>query len=99
MPRHISLTDEQLSYLRDNINDCTFTHLARHIGVCVDTLKRILARHNIKQFDGAKYVPKFKPATWNRPCMKCKSTATRPKWQYICNSCKERNHDDYGFNI
>ncbi|WP_139117550.1 hypothetical protein [Endozoicomonas atrinae] len=100
MPRHIQLTDEQLQWLRDNHEVLSFSELAQHMGCCVDTLKRILARHNIRHFDGAKYTPRFNPPTWNRPCMKCKCTKPRPRWQYICTPCKERsNHEDYGFNL
>ena len=49
--------------------------------MCVDTLKRILVREGLRDFEGAKYVVarKVTVAMWERPCMDCKSTELRPK--------------------
>lgn len=97
MSRLVTLTDEQIEWLRESTGVLSYTSMARQLGCCVDTLKRILARHNIQQFDGAKYTPKFNPPQWHRPCMNCRRTDSRPKWQYICQTCKERaDHENYG---
>ena len=64
------------------------------MGVCVDTLKRILQREGLAEFDAAKYAVSLSfdtQQTWVRPCMRCKDETPRPKWQYICDRCKERN--------
>jgi hypothetical protein len=65
-----------------------YKEMAGHIGVCVDTVKRMLSRHGIEDFDGAKYA--FPPETkmWNRPCMGCGTTVTRPKNLYYCDKCR-----------
>ena len=87
----ISLTEEQLSWLKNaQTQELSFTEQADHIGCCVDTLKRLLVRYNLAEFEGAKYVPPRDAAVihWSRPCMICKSTQPRPKWQYICTDCK-----------
>ena len=59
---------------------------------CTDTLKRILVREDMADFEGAKYAlsPSHRTQTkmWKRPCIRCKSEVERPKWQYICDKCK-----------
>ena len=58
--------------------------MSSHLVCCVDTIKRMLSRYSIEQFDGAKYA--FPPETkmWMRPCLKCGNTAPRPKNKYYC---------------
>jgi hypothetical protein len=94
MPRVVSVTPEQVEWLRANHTRLMQTEMAAHIGCCVDTLKRILVRHGIVDFGGAKYCVadrSHRPKTWNRPCMRCKSTASRPRNQYICDTCHGRD--------
>lgn len=79
-------------------NKYTYRAMADYMGVCTDTLKRILVREGMAEFDGAKYAispQRDSQKTWAKPCMKCKDTTPRPKWQYICDRCKE-NSDTSG---
>lgn len=71
-------------------NSYTYRAMAKHFDICTDTLKRILMREGIAEFDGAKYAvaPSTLEQTWTRPCIKCRSEVARPKWQYICDVCK-----------
>lgn len=70
--------------------------MAKEAGCCVDTLKRILNREGIAVFSAAKYQTskRERQATWVRPCLSCGSKKPRPKWQFVCNACKEL-HADY----
>jgi hypothetical protein len=71
-------------------NSYTYRAMAKRFDICTDTLKRILMREGIAEFEGAKYVvaPAALEQTWTRPCIKCRAKAARPKWQYICDTCK-----------
>ncbi len=96
MGKPVVVTKDDIKYLANALKKKRpYTEMARHLGVCVDTVKRILQRESLKDFDGAKYVVALSSENfvkmWNRPCMKCKDDKTRPKWQYICNKCKEHN--------
>jgi hypothetical protein len=73
----------------------TLTAMAAELGVCVDTFKRKLVRLGIREFDGAKFEPprNHHAAFWYRPCMRCKTTKRRPKYQYICDRCKQTEYD------
>ena len=93
MTRPIALSDDDLDWLRSAANDesITYVAMARRIGVCVDTLKRILVRYGIKDFTNPKYFAanqKPQVPTWTRPCMICGDTKPRPKPKYICHTCK-----------
>lgn len=92
MPKRVNLSEEQIEWLKANCYDLSYVALAKHIGCCTDTLKRILVRLDLKHFHGAKYAveggPKSK--TWNRPCTNCGCDKTRPKWQFRCSSCHEK---------
>jgi hypothetical protein len=101
MGRRIALSDAQMSWLRTHYSDGKgppIKRVARLLGVCPDTLKRILMREGLAEFEGAKYaLPlsyyRHNAATWERPCLRCKTTAPRPKWQYVCDSCKAAADD------
>lgn len=95
MPKPTEPTPEQLEWLENAVEEgnVTYRAMAKHIGVCVDTLKRILHRNDIIHFDGAKYQLYPETVMWNRPCMKCKDDTTRPKGLYFCNGCR---HSDTG---
>lgn len=90
----IKLTPDQEQFLRANPDESPTT-LARTLGYHIDTVKRIQVRLGIKtelEYAGAKY---HRPSnsvlkTWNRPCTTCKSTTTRPKWQFRCDRCHRR---------
>lgn len=78
-----------LEYMLDH--DYSYRAMARRFGCCSDTIKRILVREGLAEFNGAKYAITANQSevdNWERPCIKCKSTASRPRWQYVCNKCK-----------
>ena len=86
MPKKTKLTTEQLDWLR-SLPPESLPVQAERVGVCVDTLKRILVREGIREFDGAKFVAPLKVNYWTRPCQFCKKCVKRPKWQFICDRC------------
>ena len=90
MPKSVQMTDADRQWLRQHHNDYTYKFMAGQIGCCVDTLKRILVREGLQEFDGAKYeLPRdHKVAQWERPCMSCGSTEKRPKFWFFCRSCR-----------
>jgi len=92
MPKHIILTQEQEEWLEENCETLSYADQARHIGCCVDTLKRILMRRGLVFFDGAKFATAASEHVemWSRPCMNCGCTKKRHKWSYVCDSCKSR---------
>jgi len=97
MPRTVNLTDADKDWLRANHTKQSYNSMARHVGVCSDTLKRILVREGLQEFDGAKYACSrdMHVKTWTRPCNSCGSTETRPKNYYFCTSCRRRmGYDD-----
>lgn len=89
MPRKIALTEEQVAWLTRHHNRRTFEDQARRIGCCVDTLKRILVRLGLREFDGAKYAMRARQQVWIRPCMNCGCAKPRPRLQYICDTCTQ----------
>jgi len=98
MPKKIVVSDHDMKWLRDNHRDHKYPELAKRVGVCTDTLKRILVREGLQDFAGAKYQlsranksDKF----WNKPCLRCKSTRPRPRWRYFCDVCKAKNATEY----
>jgi len=92
MGRPIELKKRELNWLRRNHDRVPYTEQARRIGVSVDTLKRILVKNGIAEFDGAKYArPPFEDAPrWDRPCIKCGSTEDRLRAYYLCTSCRSK---------
>lgn len=89
MPNPITPNEEQLDWLVAAVErGDTYRSMASHMGCCVDTLKRILHRHAIVEFDGAKYQIKPSYEMWTRPCMRCQCTAPRPKALYFCDICR-----------
>lgn len=86
MPKTTDLTPEHIEWLRVSQEE-TLVAQAERIGVCVDTLKRILVREGIRQFEGAKFVAPLKVNNWTRPCLICRKSVKRPKWQFICDKC------------
>ena len=96
------MTTAELDYLQKGLAaSLSYQTMADHLNVCVDTLKRILMRENLADFSAAKYVLAqseiTKTPTWQRPCMNCGSTKPRPKWIYVCSSCK-KNRDESGLD-
>ena len=73
----------------------SYREMAKQLSVCTDTLKRILVREGLAEFEGAKYAckPGHKnfSSSWQKPCLKCRDDSPRPKGQFICNDCKKAN--------
>lgn len=96
--RKISASERK--YLAKSLEDKKpYTEMAVRMGVCVDTLKRILQREGLATFEAAKYAVSMsyeEPQTWERPCLKCRDATPRPKWQYLCERCTERNNQYTG---
>lgn len=90
MPRVVRVSDADMAWLRTNHDYYSYSDLAQRIGCCVDTLKRILVREGLQEFDGAKYQVRreFDEKTWERPCMSCGSTEKRPKNWFFCRPCR-----------
>lgn len=67
-----------------------YVEMARRLNINEDTLKRALHKHEIVEFEGAKYQTsrRHDVQKWTRPCLRCKDTEPRPKNQYVCDKCK-----------
>jgi hypothetical protein len=91
MPKVVRVSDADLSWLRQHHDSYSYSDLAQRIGCCVDTLKRILVREGLQEFDGAKYQVRreFDEKTWSRPCMSCGSKEVRPKNWFFCRPCRK----------
>lgn len=92
MPKTVLLTDDDKVWLKQNHSKQSYNSMARRIGVCSDTLKRILVREGLQEFDGAKYQCSrdTNVKMWTRPCNSCGSTELRPKNYYFCTPCRRR---------
>ena len=82
MGKPVKITDADLKYLANALQENEpYTEMARHLNICVDTVKRILQREGLAEFEGAKYVIALSSEKhqkmWSRPCMKCKDTKPR----------------------
>ena len=98
MPKVVNVTDDQIDWLRKNHDAMSLNDVATRIGVCVDTLKRILVREGIREFEGAKYVVARKERVW--PCGSGRvwsvvlKNAVLKSW-YYCKRCRaSRGYDD-----
>jgi hypothetical protein len=80
----------ELEWLRSQHSNFTHHQIAERLGVCVDTAKRILMRHKLQYFPGAKYQIRPQPIKWRRPCIICGDTKPRTAAQYKCVGCTER---------
>ena len=93
-------TQGQLAWLRHAVAaNVSHLSMARHLGVHVDTLKRILVREKIAKLDNTKVatLTNNKPKTWTRPCMRCGCTEPRPRNQYFCDPCRQIITADAGY--
>ena len=102
MPAH-PVIEADVEWLRREFKaqNLTLKQMAQHCGCCVDTLKRILNRHNIAVYSAAKYQTSSSKNSgyWTRPCMMCGSKQRRPKNQYICTPCKDAQADETPYDI
>lgn len=90
----IKITKELKDYLSAALESGhSYEQIARKLGCCADTVKRIMSKLEIVSFDSAKFA--FPPTTilWTKPCLRCKSDAPRPKNKYYCDRCR---HTDDG---
>jgi len=97
LPTKVRIGETDLLWLYKNHDKKTYSEQADRLGCCVDTLKRILVREGLQEFDGAKYQVRrdFKEQMWSRPCMDCGDNAERPKNHYFCKACrKTRGYED-----
>lgn len=94
MSKQTYVSEEQLAWLRAAVAaNVTRRAMARYLGCCEDTARRILHRNGILEFDGAKFYSPPPTIMWNRPCSNCGSTTTRPKNQYRCDDCTSSTSD------
>ena len=93
MSRKTKLPDDEVAWLKQFHNTYSHKELAERYDVCVDTLKRILMRLNLQYFPGAKYQIKPSPKKWRRPCLNCGCKRPRPKNQYRCDPCLDKEAD------
>ena len=100
MPPRIALTDQDIDWLTRNHASLTFRQMARHIGCCPDTMKRILARHGLREVTNLKQLSsrtdlEAQAPMWTRPCLGCGDTEPRPKWWFFCRPCRsDMGYDD-----
>lgn len=93
MSKPFEVTDDLLDWLVDAVERGTsYVYMAARVGCCTDTVKRILHRHGIKEFEGAKYAYKDPPEMWSRPCNRCGDASPREKWLYFCTKCTIENN-------
>ena len=92
MPRKVLIREADLEWLYATHRMLSYTDLAAGIGCCTDTLKRILVREGLQEFDGAKYQVRrgHDVPQWNRPCIDCGSPERRPRNWFFCRSCRDR---------
>lgn len=90
MPRKVVVTEAHKKWLRQNHLSKSYPDMASHVGCCVDTLKRILVREGLQDFEGAKYQVRrtFRVERWTRPCITCGKPEERPKGWYMCRRCR-----------
>lgn len=92
MPKPIEIDERELNWLKENHRKTTYALMADKIGVCVDTLKRMLVREGLQEFDGAKYQLKRDTdiKMWSRPCLDCLDSTPRPKMWFYCRECRKK---------
>lgn len=92
MPKRVPITEQQYEWLEDNHTKVSYEHMAEQLNCCVDTLKRILVRRGLQEFDGAKYqLPRdHDKQMWTRPCVCCGDTKPRDRGYYMCIRCRAK---------
>lgn len=87
------ITSEVEQWLKLNHKSYTHKELAQHIGCCVETVRRALVRLELEVIYGAKYQRRQPPKKWKRPCITCGCEKQRPKFQYKCGACHDRERE------
>lgn len=92
MPKIASYAEDDLLWLRENHDTVTLTHAADRLGVCIDTLKRLLVKEGLRDFPGAKYQVALVHTvqTWDRACLGCRKRELRPKGWFFCRPCRAK---------
>ena len=93
----VRISKKDLNWLKRRHEEESYGAMAKRIGCCVDTLKRILVREGLQEFDGAKYQVKRKNnvSFWQRPCLDCGSEEDRPRMWFYCTPCRKmRGYSD-----
>lgn len=90
MPKRVIISKDNYHWLHAHHARTSYADMARKLKVNIDTLKRILVREGLREFDGAKYAVARETFVelWKRPCMRCKSREQRPKNMYFCKKCR-----------
>lgn len=93
MPKRVPLSHDDIEWLRENHESMSFTAMAQRLGCCTDSLKRILVRQGLRDFDGAKYQlnRNATQSYWTRPCISCGDPERRPRNWYFCRDCRRKN--------
>lgn len=91
MPRPVVIPAGKMAWLYKNHKRKSYAEQARYLKINVDTLKRILVRERLQEFEGAKYqLPRDHDLkTWERPCLICDDRTPRPKWHFYCTQCRK----------
>lgn len=84
------LEPEELEWLKAHHLRLSAQRMARHLHVSDYILVKLLIQHGLR--DPTKLAPKYSPSlpthTWRRPCLRCRSTAVRPRNLYLCDRCR-----------
>lgn len=87
------ITSDVEQFLKDNHKQHTHKELAQIIGCCIETVRRALVRLDLEVIHGAKYQRRLPPKKWGRPCIICGCKKQRPKMQFKCQACHDRERD------
>ncbi|WP_138465371.1 hypothetical protein [Poseidonocella sp. HB161398] len=92
MPRKIAISPEDTRWLTAVHATASYADMARRLKCHPDTLRRILVRLGLQEFEGAKYAltPKTHVKMWTRACLGCGDRKPRPRNLYFCDCCRER---------
>lgn len=91
-----ALTPDELTWLTANHSRCSAQRIARELGVTDYIAVKLMIHHGLR--DPARLAPKYQPRlkpppTWQRPCMRCRSTAPRPRNLYLCEPCRKADDE------
>jgi len=91
MPGPVVISTGNIAFFYKNHKRKSYAEQARYLKINVDTLKRILVREGLQEFEGAKYqLPRGHDIkTWERPCLICGDKTPRPKWRFHCVQCRK----------
>ena len=93
MAKKSPITSEVEQWLKLNHKRHTHKEMAANIGCCIETVRRALVRLELEVVHGAKYQRRAIPKKWSRPCIICGCSKSRPRMQFKCNACHDRERD------